>query len=123
MDKEIPVRHNGEIVGYTTDGGKSIRFNDSESSKKVNDMLTQNQTIFISSRKDDNVVEDKSYESDIEKFILWKDTNRWFNFSDGKWNYTFEQGTSISKENYEKDYRKTTKELIEIWESQIKLKQ
>jgi hypothetical protein len=55
-------------------------------------------------------------ESDVEGFILWKDNNRWFSFSDGKWNYTFEQGTSISRAAYEKDYRKTTKELIELWQ-------
>ena len=63
MSKEIPVKYNGEIVGYTTDEGKTIQFNDSESSKKVNKLLTQNQTIWVSSRsigqiKDDNTVEE-----------------------------------------------------------------
>jgi hypothetical protein len=63
MSKDIPVKYNGEIVGYTTDEGKTIQFNDGESSKKVNELLTQNQTIWVSSRaigkiKDDNTVEE-----------------------------------------------------------------
>jgi hypothetical protein len=55
---------------------------------------------------------------EIEKFILWKDENRWFNFSDGKWNYTFEHGTAISKQNYEKNYRKTTSQLLTLYKEQ-----
>ena len=57
-------------------------------------------------------------EQDLEAFYIWKDKNRWFDFSDGKWNYTFEQGTSIGKATYEKHYRKTTKELIQMWREQ-----
>jgi len=45
------------------------------------------------------------------KFAEWLQENRWFSFTNGKWNYTFEQGTVISKANYEKNYRKTTTEL------------
>ena len=56
-------------------------------------------------------------DGEIEKFILWKDENRWFTFSDGKWNYTFENGTSIGKSTYEKHYRKTTSELFELFKS------
>jgi hypothetical protein len=55
---------------------------------------------------------------DIEEFIKWKDNNRWYNFENGKWNYTFEHGMSISKGAYEKNYRKTTKELLDIWKEQ-----
>jgi hypothetical protein len=70
MNKGIPVKYNGEIVGYTTDEGKTIQFNDSDSSKKVNELLTQNQTVWVSARaigkiKDDNTVEEtgkKSYD-------------------------------------------------------------
>ena len=51
----------------------------------------------------------------IEDFIIWKDENRWFTFSNGKWNYTFEHGTSISDKSYELYYRKTTSELLQIW--------
>ena len=63
MNKGIPVKYNGEIVGYTTDEGKTIQFNDSDSSKKVNKLLTQNQTVWVSARaigkiKDDNTVEE-----------------------------------------------------------------
>ena len=63
MNKGIPVKYNGEIVGYTTDEGKTIQFNDSDSSKKVNKLLTQNQTVWVSVRafgkiKDDNTVEE-----------------------------------------------------------------
>lgn len=47
------------------------------------------------------------------KFAEWLQENRWFSFYDGKWNYSFEQGTSISKVTYEKNYRKTTDELFE----------
>jgi hypothetical protein len=57
-------------------------------------------------------------EQDLEDFYIWKDKNRWFNFENGKWNYTFEHGTSIGKETYEKHYRKTTKELIQMWREQ-----
>ena len=57
-------------------------------------------------------------EQDLEAFYIWKDKNRWFDFEDGKWSYTFEQGTSIGKATYEKYYRKTTKELIQMWREQ-----
>lgn len=45
------------------------------------------------------------------RFAEWLQENRWFSFSQGKWNYTFEDGTSISKKSYDKNYRKTTEEL------------
>jgi hypothetical protein len=65
MSKErVPVNYNGEVVGYTVDGGKTMVFNDSDTSKKmVDELLNQtNQTIGISARaigkiKDDNTVE------------------------------------------------------------------
>lgn len=67
---------------------------------------------------------DKKYsEEDIEQFYIWKDENRWFNFSNGKWNYTFEHGTAMSESSYEKNYRKTTKELMAIWLKQRKPKE
>jgi hypothetical protein len=50
MSKEIPVKYNDEIVGYTTDEGKTIQFNDSDTSKKVKEMLNQKQTAWVSSR-------------------------------------------------------------------------
>ena len=75
MNKEIPVKYNGEIVGYTTDEGKTIQFNDSDASKKVNEMLNQKQSIWgISSRaigeiKSDNTVELNEIKSyDISHF-------------------------------------------------------
>lgn len=46
--------------------------------------------------------EKKYSEEDLEDFYIWKDEERWFCFSDGKWNYTFEHGTSMSKSSYEK---------------------
>lgn len=49
------------------------------------------------------------------QFAEWLKENRWFHFEDGKWSYTFEHGTSISREAYEKNYRKTTKELYQLW--------
>ena len=55
---------------------------------------------------------------DIEEFYIWKDENRWFRFVDGKWNYAFEHGTSIDKNTYEKHYRKTTNELLQLWKEQ-----
>lgn len=57
-------------------------------------------------------------EQDLEDFYIWKDKNRWFNFENGKWSFTFEHGTSIDKATYEKYYRKTTKELIQMWREQ-----
>ena len=44
-------------------------------------------------------------------FAEWLQENRWLTFYQGKWNYTFEQGTSMSKKTYDKNYRKTTQEL------------
>ena len=48
-------------------------------------------------------------------FTEWLHRNRWFTFENGKWNYTFEMGTTISKESYNKNYRKTTAELYDIY--------
>ena len=45
------------------------------------------------------------------RFAEWLQENRWFSFYQGKWNYTFEHGTSISEASYNKNYRKTTEEL------------
>ena len=45
------------------------------------------------------------------QFAEWLQENRWFSFINGKWNYTFEHGTSISSASYDKNYRKTTEEL------------
>ena len=47
------------------------------------------------------------------QFAEWLQENRWFSFYQGKWKYTFEQGTSISEAVYNKNYRKTTQELYE----------
>ena len=74
MSKTIPVKYNDEIVGYTTDEGKTIQFNDSDASKRVNEMLSQKQTVWVSSRaigeiKSDNTVEEKEKISyDISHF-------------------------------------------------------
>lgn len=67
--------------------------------------------------------EKKFSEGDLEDFYIWKDEERWFGFSDGKWNYTFEHPTSVSKDSYEKNYRKTTKELLDMWKQQRKPKE
>ena len=52
-------------------------------------------------------------------FSEWLQENRWYSFIQGKWNYTFEQGTSISEANYNKNYRKTTKQLLEIYKKTL----
>lgn len=52
------------------------------------------------------------------QFAEWLQKNRWFSFINGKWNYTFEQGTSINEADYNKNYRKTTKELFETFKKQ-----
>lgn len=44
-------------------------------------------------------------------FDKWKHENRWFSFENGYWYYTFEQGTSVSEQTYNKHYRKTPDEL------------
>lgn len=54
------------------------------------------------------------------KFTIWLTENRWFNFKDGKWRYTFEHGTAISKVSYEKNYTKTNEELYAIFYEQLK---
>ena len=57
----------------------------------------------------------QSYQTDVSsracRFAEWLQENRWFSFYQGKWNYTFEHGTSISEVSYNKNYRKTTEEL------------
>ena len=45
-------------------------------------------------------------------FSEWLYNNRWFHFEDGKWHYTFEQGTAMSRQTYTKHYVKTTRELF-----------
>lgn len=66
----------------------------------------------------------KSYDDltqeEAKSFYEWRIQNRWFTKSRGKWNYTFEQGTRASNECYEKHYRKTTEELLELFFNQIK---
>jgi hypothetical protein len=50
------------------------------------------------------------------EFAEWLYQNRWFHLSDnGKWNYTFEHGTAMSDKTYNKNYRKTTEQLFEIF--------
>lgn len=48
-------------------------------------------------------------------FIDWMWDNRWFNKVDGKWHYTFEQGTYMSQKTYQKNYVKTTEELYQLY--------
>jgi hypothetical protein len=52
-------------------------------------------------------------------FPLWMQQNRWYNFQNGKWRYTFEQGTAMSKETYEKKYTKTPNELFELYQLDV----
>ena len=51
------------------------------------------------------------------QFAVWLFENRWFYYDKEtkKWSYTFEQGTSISKETYSKHYKKTTEELLSVF--------
>ena len=58
-------------------------------------------------------------EEEIGPFAQWREANRWFTFEDGKWKYTFEQGTCISDESYEKNYTKTTSELIQMYRKEL----
>lgn len=57
--------------------------------------------------------------SDAINFPIWMQQNRWYNFSGGKWHYTFEEGTAISKETYEKKYTKTPTELFELYQVDV----
>lgn len=47
------------------------------------------------------------------EYAIWLNQNRWFNFDEKyqKWCYTFEHGTAISRNEYEKYYMKTNDEL------------
>jgi hypothetical protein len=51
-------------------------------------------------------------------FAEWLQENRWFSFENGKWYYTFEQGTCMSDKEYQKKYVKTTAELWNEWDNQ-----
>lgn len=57
----------------------------------------------------------QSCSNDIGKhacqFAEWLQENRWLSFEQGKWNYVFEHGTSVSNTLYNKNYKKTTEEL------------
>jgi len=48
-------------------------------------------------------------------FAVWLRENRWFHYENGKWYYTFEQGTAIHKKTYDKNYIKTSEELYKIF--------
>lgn len=48
-------------------------------------------------------------------FAEWCYRSRWYTFEDGKWRYTFEHGTAMSKAAYEKNYAKTTEQLFNIF--------
>lgn len=52
------------------------------------------------------------------EFAEWMYQNRWFQFENGKWYYTFEQGTSMSDKQYQKEYVKTTAELYQLFKQQ-----
>lgn len=47
------------------------------------------------------------------EYAIWLNQNRWFYFDKKyqKWCYTFENGTAISRKEYEKYYMKTNDEL------------
>ena len=53
------------------------------------------------------------------KFSEWLYANRWFTFENGKWRYTFEHGTVMRKEEYNKNYTKTTEELYELFKKEF----
>jgi len=57
------------------------------------------------------------------KFTEWLQLNRWFFYdqSEKKWHYTFEGGTAMSNASYEKNYKKTTDELITLYIESIEL--
>lgn len=55
----------------------------------------------------------------VEAFMRWKYDNRWFNFEDGLWCYTFEHGTAMSRSTYRKNYMKTTAQLVELWRKSL----
>lgn len=63
-------------------------------------------------------------EKDQGMFAEWLYKNRWFQFENDKWYYTFEMGTSMSEKTYEKNYVKTTSELFASYqkESGVSLK-
>lgn len=59
----------------------------------------------------------KERDDEVIRFFEWLNANRWFDFDGYKWRYTFEMGTSLSKESYEKNYVKTTAQLLEKFRS------
>lgn len=61
--------------------------------------------------------------SDAVEFAEWLQKNRWFNFENEKWHYTHEMGTSISDEERDKHYRKTSAELYSKFLSEKGIKQ
>ena len=48
-------------------------------------------------------------------FAEWTQDNRWYTYENGKWRYTFEHGTAMRKESYEKNYVKTTEQLYNLF--------
>lgn len=53
-------------------------------------------------------------------FAQWLQENRWYSFINGKWHYTFDQGTAMARKTYEKDYMKTTEELYNKYLESLK---
>lgn len=53
---------------------------------------------------------------DVMAFEKWRQENRWFDYDGTYWNYTFEHPTAISEKEYNKNYRKTTLQLYELYQ-------
>jgi hypothetical protein len=56
-------------------------------------------------------------EREATEFAEWTQLNRWFYFDpiQKEWSYTFEHGTSISKDYYKQHYIKTTEQLYKLF--------
>lgn len=121
----------GEVEGLRTAGDEAsgyIEFLDVQNNrlrKMLSDICekagagTEIEKMIVEFFKDINTErESAAGREDACDFAEWLYKNRWFSFENNKWYYTFEQGTSMSDKQYQKEYVKTTAELYTIFKQQ-----
>jgi hypothetical protein len=108
--KAKPVNNGFYAVKYTGGGYGGCGFKDGEWNQSLNDSL-------IIAYLDESPPKEGNKEREMS-FAEWLQENRWFSFENGKWYYTFEQGTCMSDKEYQKKYVKTTAELCNEWDNQ-----
>lgn len=94
----------GTAAGREEDGNEFVKILD-------NALAAGNQVL-------EQLKKENAAQEDAVAFAEWVYKNRWFRFENGRWEYTFEQGSSVSRGEYLKNYIKTTAQLYELFKQQ-----